>query len=190
MVCRITLDVLGFPARVSAAVTSRQGQMLAARGENPLAFRADSFSEPAGHGDPASTFTVSLRDSGVADFLVPERRFEESVNRDWKPCQRVVMEWKEEVEDDGGGMGAGNRDGGGGVLTPFFGVVAKVVRDQTGSETWPNSPWDCLSIKWDLDGTTSLLGPWEPRPVGGVTETNSLGRGRGSGGGSIVACMP
>ncbi|CAN0432177.1 unnamed protein product, partial [Laminaria digitata] len=49
----------------------------------------------------------------------------------------------------------------------FYGVVTKIglEREQSGSETWPNSPWDCLSITWDMDGTASSLGPWEPRPV-------------------------
>ncbi|CAN0491094.1 unnamed protein product, partial [Hapterophycus canaliculatus] len=53
------------------------------------------------------------------------------------------------------------------VLKAYFGVVVKLERDHSGSEHWPNSPWGCLHIKWDMDGSTNSLGPWEPRPVRG-----------------------
>lgn len=156
VVCRVTLDVLGFPCNISRKVVTRQQLALASRGEFPLAFRSDSFGPPdAG----ATTFGVSLRDSGTADFLIPEKRYEESIQRDWKLSERVMLEWKE--EEEGGVEGGGDGD----TLTPFYGYVEKVAVDKSGNENWPNSPWDCLSIKWDMDESTSLLGPWEPRPV-------------------------
>lgn len=65
---------------------------------------------PPEEGEPSTTFAVSVRDSGAADFLVPENRYMESVSVDWKPGLRVMMEWKE--EEDGGG---------GGGLVPFYG---------------------------------------------------------------------
>jgi len=123
VVCRLSLEVLSFPLRVSASVVSRTTQALAARGEYPLAYRADSFGPSwgpsaaaasgaeagaaggegagAGEGKPSSSssgwkFAVSLRDCGEADFLVSERRYNESVARKWRPNERVMMEWKEE----------------------------------------------------------------------------------------------
>ncbi|CAM9632001.1 unnamed protein product [Scytosiphon promiscuus] len=119
VVCRLSLEVLGFPVRVSSSVVTRTTIALASRGEYPLAYREDS-----------------LRDCGEADYLVSERRYNESVRRAWKPSERA-----------------------------YFGVVVKLERDQSGSEHWPNSPWGCLHIKWDMDGSTNSLGPWEPRPV-------------------------
>ncbi|CAN0403520.1 unnamed protein product [Ectocarpus fasciculatus] len=126
--------------------------------DHPLAYREDSFAPPpaeegAGSGEAHSkTFSVSLRDCGEADFLVSERRYNESVGRNWRLSERVMMEWMEQGEDGEEGEG---------VLTPYFGVASS-------RNDWPNSPWDCLSIRWDFDNTTSSLGPWEPRPVSRV----------------------
>ncbi|CAN0432201.1 unnamed protein product, partial [Laminaria digitata] len=101
VICHVTLDVLGFPARVSASVTARQSLVLATKGEYPLAYCSDSFGPAAGQGEPAATFSVSLRDSGAAaDFLVPEKRYDLSLRRTWKLSERVMMEWKEEKEED------------------------------------------------------------------------------------------
>lgn len=188
VVCRLSLEVLGFPVRVSSSVVTRTTIALASRGEYPLAYREDSFgleapgagggggaaggrrggggsagggsssssssASPSGSPDVGWTFAVSLRDCGEADYLVSERRYNESVRHAWKPAERVMMEWKEEEEE-----------GEEAVLKPYFGAVVKLERDQSGSEHWPNSPWGCLHIKWDLDGSTNSLGPWEPRPV-------------------------
>lgn len=185
VVCRLSLEVLSFPLRVSAAVVTRTGQASAARGENPLAYRADSFGPSTGGGgasgggsaggssgggggdessysssSPAWTFSVSLRDCGEADFLVSERRYNQSVARAWKPKERVMMEWREEEDDE-----AEQEGGGPAALKAYFGVVSKIEPESGQSETWPNSPWGCLTIRWDMDGSTNTLGPWEPRPV-------------------------
>ena len=183
VVCRLSLEVLSFPLRVSAAVVTRTAQASAARGEYPLAYRADSFDPStaatggsAGGGSaggggaavaggggeesssPAWAFSVSLRDCGEADFLVSERRYNQSVARAWRPKERVMMEWKEEDEEAG-------EEEGGAALKAYFGVVSKIAPERGQSETWPNSPWGCLTIQWDMDGSTNSLGPWEPRPV-------------------------
>lgn len=85
---------------------------------SPLLFFAcySSYSRPPAEGDESTTFSVSVRDSGAADFLVPERRYDEAVNIDWKPAQRVMMEWREEEDGTGGGG-----------LTPFYGEQHFVV---------------------------------------------------------------
>lgn len=72
--------------------------------------RAVSLFRPPEEGEPSTTFAVSVRDSGAADFLVPEKRYLESVSVEWKPNQRVMMEWKEEEDGTGGGG-----------LVPFYG---------------------------------------------------------------------
>ncbi|CAM9889360.1 unnamed protein product, partial [Ectocarpus fasciculatus] len=171
VVCRLSLEVLGFPVKVSSSVVTRTALNQASRGDHPLAYREDSFAPPpaeegAGSGEAHSkTFSVSLRDCGEADFLVSERRYNESVGRNWRLSERVMMEWMEQGEDGEEGEG---------VLTPYFGVVARLGKAGAGGaggaqassrNDWPNSPWDCLSIRWDFDNTTSSLGPWEPRPV-------------------------
>lgn len=174
VVCRLSLEVLGFPVKVSSSVVTRTALNQASRGDHPLAYREDSFAPPpaeegVGSGEAHSkTFSVSLRDCGEADFLVSERRYNESVGRNWRPSERVMMEWMEQGEDGEEGEG---------VLTPYFGVVARLGMAGAGGaggaqassrNDWPNSPWDCLSIRWDFDNTTSSLGPWEPRPVSRV----------------------
>ncbi|CAM9897809.1 unnamed protein product [Ectocarpus sp. 6 AP-2014] len=170
VVCRLSLEVLGFPVRVSSSVVARTALNQASRGDNPLAYREDSFAPPPAEDGGGSaeahsqTFSVSLRDCGEADFLVSERRYNESVGRNWRPSERVMMEWKE--GEDG--------EDGEGVLKPYFGVMVRLGMAGAGGaggaqsssrNDWPNSPWDCLSIRWDLDNTISSLGPWEPRPV-------------------------
>lgn len=179
VVCRLSLEVLSFPLRVSAAVVARTALASAARGEYPLAYRADSFGPSttgggggggalAGGGERAeeeessSCFSVSLRDCGEADFLVSERRYNQSVARPWKPKERVMMEWKEEEGDE---AEAAEEEEGGAALKAYFGVVSKIAPEGGQSETWPNSPWGCLTIQWDMDQSTNSLGPWEPRPV-------------------------
>lgn len=183
----VALEVLGFPVRVTAAA-SRHNHTLAQGGTYPLAYRSDSFDPPA-ENEPWTIFSVTLRDSDTPDFLVAERRYNEGVMADWKPSRRVMMEWAVEDPQDGVGDGAGAGAGTGGQvgrgLQPFYGVVTKVAQgEQDGNEQWPNSPWDCLTIKWDGDSTPGPLGPWEPRlvsllpnsvPAVGVTTLYSLG---------------
>lgn len=167
IVCRLTLEVMGFPARVTAAA-SRHNHTLATAGTYPLAYRSDSF-QPPGENELSTTFSVTIRDSDTPDFLVAERRYNEGVNADWKPSRRVMMEWAvEDPVEAGGGEGDGEGGQVGRGLQPFYGVVTKVAQgEQDGNEQWPNSPWDCLTIKWDGDNTPGLLGPWEPRLVSG-----------------------
>ncbi|CAM9782808.1 unnamed protein product, partial [Hapterophycus canaliculatus] len=47
VVCRLSLEVLGFPVRVSSSVVTRTTIALASRGEYPLAYREDSFGPEA-----------------------------------------------------------------------------------------------------------------------------------------------
>ncbi|CAM9166354.1 unnamed protein product [Choristocarpus tenellus] len=187
VVCHVVLQVLGFPYRISPSVPHWAQVRGETQGDYPFAFRLDSFLEnsngvkvgggaAAGDGPGGGTLlSVSLRDCGEADFLVPEAKYEKAVQYDWKINTRVMMAWEDEspTGDTSNNVIAGARAGaetgpGTGArrtLQPFYGRVAEVSCHTQGDEVWPNSPWECLVIEWDNDSDRSQLGPWEPRLV-------------------------
>ena len=89
----------------------------------------------------------------LTDFIIPRHQYLQGVRFPWKPGCWFKTEFKEED----------------GVTKEYIGRVEAVGDMDTD---WPQSPWECLTVKYCTEGTeeiniheqSSLISPWEIVP--------------------------
>ena len=101
------------------------------------------------------TFTVTLRDWDMPDFLIPSDVFMRSIRLAWHTGIRVHVQFKDYSPDE-------RRY----VFKTYSGQVEGV---SNASSEWPQSPWDCIQVNWDdteagSDDAATKIGPWEAIP--------------------------
>jgi WD40 repeat protein len=101
------------------------------------------------------TFTVTLRDWDMPDFLVPSDLFMRSIRLAWHKGIRVNVPFKDYSE-------AEKRY----IFKTYYGQVEGI---NNASAEWPHSPWDCIQVAWDdtdpsSPDATIRVGPWEAIP--------------------------
>ncbi len=111
-------------------------------------------------------FRVTVRNSSLADFLVPSVVFLRSVHLPWHLGIRINVTYKEVTEET--------------QELVFRQYPGRVVRLSNSDEDWPQSPWDALEMTWedatstgesssminnDSASTSDRVCPWEANPL-------------------------
>jgi hypothetical protein len=140
---KVQLAVVRVPVRNVITAAGQYVLELAA----PRATRHSSSSE--------ISFSVTLRDWDMPDFLVPSDLFMRSIRLAWHTGVRVTVQFKNYSEAEKMY-----------VFTSYGGQVEGI---NNASAEWPHSPWDCIQVNWDdaeessADAATRV-GPWEAVP--------------------------
>lgn len=139
----LTLAVVRIPLRT---IISAHGQYITELTEP----RATRHNTPKEH-----IFKVTLRNSGLADFLVPTVLFLRSVHLPWHQGIRLDVNYKE--SDPATGEMISHR------------YPGRLVKLACADEDWPQSPWESLVVEWDdqVDGGPGAdrVSPWEARAI-------------------------
>ena len=146
-VAKITLVVLRVPSRTTL---TNQGSYLV----NFMELRSTRHSS-----NKSFTFDVKLRDSGLADFVIPAAIFEKSIQLHWHQGVEIVAKFSERDEQ------------GVSVLKDYFGRVERL---SNSDPEWPHSPWEALEVIWhtaesplsntDIPPMTQRISPWDAMP--------------------------
>ena len=101
------------------------------------------------------TFSVTLRDWDLPDFLISSDIFLRSIRLAWHAGVKVTVQFKNYSEEE--------------KCYVFKAYTGQVAGISNASPEWPHSPWDCIEVSWDDanessgDGA-SKVGPWEAIP--------------------------
>jgi hypothetical protein len=102
------------------------------------------------------TFTVTLRDWDLPEVLVPADIFQRAIEQPWPAGSWVTVPFKEWCEDTD--------------TYTFKAYRGQVLGISNASEDWPNSPWDCVQVRWASTGSgegdsdrdsQARICPWE-----------------------------
>lgn len=145
-VAKITLVVLRIPSRTT--LTTHGSYVVSL-----MELRSTRHSS-----SKAFSFEVKLRNSGLADFVIPASIFHRSIRLSWHQGVEILCKFSE-VDENGEN-----------VLKDYLG---KVVRLCNSDSEWPHSPWEALEVVWDsADGNaesnappeTQRISPWDAVP--------------------------
>lgn len=147
-VAKVTLVVLRVPSRTT--LTSHGNYLV-----NMIEMRSTRHSI-----NKTFSFEVKLRNSGLADFVIPSSIFHRSISWAWHQGIEIVVKFSECDEN------------GESVLRDYFG---KVLSLSNSDEEWPHSPWEALEVIWENSGSSSSsaggappetqrISPWDAIP--------------------------